>query len=103
MDLIEVLQQIFQNGTEQLKLCDLEFGTVTSMSPFKVQIESTMQPIPEAALVRTFGVMPRSYTGTTSDGASFTCVINPGLSVGDKVVMLRCAGGQRFIVLSKVY
>lgn len=103
MDLIDVLQQIQQEGYKGMKPTDLVFGTVTSLAPFTVQIESTMQPIPEAALVRTFGVMPRSYTGTTSDGASFTCVINPGLAAGDRVVMLRCAAGQRYIVLSKVY
>lgn len=103
MDLIDVLQQIQQEGYKGMKPTDLVFGTVTSLAPFTVQIESTMQPIPEAALVRTFGVMPRSYTGTTSDGASFTCVINPGLAAGDRVVMLRCAAGQRYIVLSRVY
>lgn len=103
MDLIDVLQQIQQEGYKGMKPTDLVFGTVTSLAPFTVQIESTMQPIPEAALVRTFGVMPRSYTGTTSDGASFTCVINPGLAAGDRVVMLRCDAGQRYIVLSRVY
>lgn len=103
MDLIDVLQQIQQEGYKGMKPTDLVFGTVTSLAPFTVQIESTMQPIPEAALVRTFGVMPRSYTGSTSDGAAFTCVINPGLAAGDRVVMLRCAAGQRYIVLSKVY
>ena len=103
MDLIDVLQKINQDGYRGMKPTDLIFGTVTSMTPFMVQLETTMQPIPEEALVRTFGVMARSYTGTTSDGASYTCVINPGLAVGDKVVMLQCAAGQRYVVLSKVY
>lgn len=103
MDLIDVLQKINQDGYKGMKPTDLIFGTVTSMSPFMVQLETTMQPIPEEALIKTFGVQYRSYTGTTSDGASFTCVINPGLAVGDKVVMLQCAMGQRYVVLSKAY
>ncbi len=103
MDLIEVLQQLFQNGYEGLKPTDLAFGTVQTVSPLSVMIEGTMQPLPEAALVQTIGVVKREYTGTTSDGASFTVVLNPGLAVGDKVVMMRCAAGQRYVLLSKVY
>lgn len=103
MDLIEVLQQIFQGGYEGLKPTDLAFGTVQTVSPMSVLIEGTMQPLPEEALVKTIGVMPRSYTGTTSDGASYTTVLNPGLAAGDKVVMMRCAAGQRYVLLSKVY
>lgn len=103
MDLIEVLQQIFQGGYEGLKPTDLAFGTVQTVSPLSVMIDGTMQPLPEAALVKTIGVEQRTYTGTTSDGASFTVVLNPGLVAGDKVVMLRCAAGQRYVLLSKVY
>ena len=103
MDLIEVLQQINQAGYKGMKPTDLIFGTVTQTSPLEVQLETTMQPIPEAALVRTFGCEARSFTGTTSDGASYTCVINPGLTVGDRVVMLQCAAGQRYVILSKAY
>lgn len=103
MDLIDVLQTIMQDGAEQMKLTDLAFGTVTSVTPLAVQIDGTMQPIPEAALIKTVGVMPKSYTGTDSHGDSFTVVINEGLSVGSKVVLLRCAHGQRYIVLSKVF
>ena len=103
MDLIEVLQQILQNGITELKLTDLVIGTVVTASPLTIQIDSLMQPIPEEALIKTEAVMPKSYSGTTSDGASFTAVINVGIQPGDKVVMLRCQHGQRFIVLSRVY
>ena len=103
MDLIEVLQQIMQDGYSGLKPTDLVFGTVTTLTPFTVTIDGTMSPLPEAALVRTVGVMPKTYEGTDSGGYRFTVVINEGLAVGNKVVMLRCAAGQRYIVLSKVY
>lgn len=101
-ELLTVIQQIVQNNMEGMKLADLVFGTVQSVSPITVQIESTMQAIPSAALILTEGVTARSYSGTTSDGASFTVPINPGLSPGDKVTMLRVSNGQRFIILSKV-
>lgn len=103
MDLIEVIQQIGQESYKGMKPTDLVFGTVVSTDPFRVQLESTMQPIPAAALVRTVGVMPKTYTGTTSEGDTFSVIINEGLSAGDRVVMLQCARGQRYLVLSKVY
>lgn len=103
MDLIEVLQKLFQQGYEGLAPTDLAFGTVQTVSPLTVLIEGTMQPLPEEALVKTIGVERRTYQGTTSDGASFTVILNPGLVAGDKVVMMRCSAGQRFVLLSKVF
>ena len=103
MDLIDVLQNIIQNNMEQLKLTDLAFGTVVSVSPLAIQIDGSMQALPEAALIRTAPVMAKTYTGTDSRGDSFTVTINEGLAAGDRVVLLRCAHGQRYIVLSKVY
>lgn len=103
MDLIEVLQQILQNGITELKLTDLVIGTVATTSPLTIQIDTLMQPLPEEALIKTEAIMPKIYSGTTSDGATFTAVINEGIQAGDKVVMLRCQHGQRFIVLSKVH
>ena len=103
MDLIEILQQIIQNGISELKLTDLVIGTVVTPSPLTIQIDTLMQPLPEEALIKTEAIMPKSYSGTTSDGATYTAVINAGIQPGDKVVMLRCQHGQRFIVLSKVY
>ena len=50
MDLIEVLQQILQNGITELKLTDLVMGTVATVSPLTIQIDTLMQPLPEEAL-----------------------------------------------------
>lgn len=102
-DLIDVVQQIVQNSYNGMKPTDLVFGTVTSAAPLAVQIETTMLSIPEAALIKTEAVSGRTVTATTSDGAKVTIQASPGLSVGDRVVMLRCASGQRFIILSKAY
>jgi hypothetical protein len=103
MDLVEVIQTLMQNGIKELKLADLVIGTVATVTPLSITIDGSMPPIPEIALIKTVGVMPKSYSGKTSDGASFTVVINEGLQAGEKVIMLRVSGGQQFIVLSKAY
>ena len=102
MDLIEVIQGIIQESYKGEKPTELAFGTVYSVAPMMLIIDGTMQAIPEAAIVLTDAVRPKTYSGTDSAGDSFTVTINEGLQNGDKVVLLRCSGGQRYIVLSKV-
>lgn len=96
-DLIEVIQQIAQEAQNGTKPTDLVFGTVAAGGT--VILENTMLPIPASALILTDNVVPRSVQ--SSDGA--TVQLSRGLAPGERVVMLRCASGQRFIVLSRAY
>lgn len=96
-DLIEVIQKIAQDAQDGTKPTDLVFGTVAAGGT--VILENTMLPIPASALILTDNVVSRSVK--SSDGA--TVQLSRGLSQGERVVMLRCASGQRFIVLSRAY
>lgn len=96
-DLIEVIQKIAQDAQDGTKPTDLVFGTVAAGGT--VILENTMLPIPASALILTDNVVSRSVK--SSDGA--TVQLSRGLSPGERVVMLRCASGQRFIVLSRAY
>ena len=96
-DLIEVIQKIAQDAQEGTKPTDLVFGTVATGGT--VILENTMLPIPASALILTDNVVSRSVR--SSDGA--TVQISTGLAPGERVVMLRCASGQRFIVLSRAH
>lgn len=104
-NLLGVLQTIMQENQNGMKLCDLCFGTVASTSPLTITLEGTMQPLPAAALVLCDAVVARSetVTATDSDGdsISITVPITRALTGGERVVMLRCSAGQRFIVLSR--
>ena len=97
--LLDVIQKIIQNNVQALKLSDITFATVTNTSPLSVQLQTTMQDIPSAALIETVGVKYKQSNVVGGDGGYV--VINEGLNVGDRVVMLRVSGGQRYIVLSK--
>lgn len=96
-DLIEVIQKIAQDAQDGTKPTDLVFGTVAAGGT--VILENTMLPIPASALILTDNVVPRSVK--SSDDA--TVQLSRGLAPGERVVMLRCASGQRFIVLSRAY
>lgn len=70
------------------------------MSPLSIQKEQNGIPIPEKALILTDAV--RAKTASVQSGAGGTVVINEGLKVGDKVLMLRVEHGNAYIVLSKI-
>lgn len=101
-DLLGVLQTITQNAVKGMKVTDLCFGTVAAASPLSITLESTMQAIPADVLVLCDAVKARSVTVTDSDGDSVTVPLSAALTAGERVIMLRCSGGQRFIVLSRV-
>lgn len=42
------------------------------------------------------------HDGTTGDSLTEPIVIRKGLEVGNKVILLRVQGGQKFVILDKV-
>lgn len=65
------------------KPCDTVIGTIVSISPLKVKINQKMS--------------------LTSDFVSMTQTAkNASLCKGDKVLMLRQSGGQRYYIMDKV-
>lgn len=101
-DLLSVLQAINQANYKGMKPTDLCFGTVVQPEPaITIQLEGTMQPIPSAAIVLCDSVRARQTTATDSRGDTVTVTLSEALQAGERVVMLRCAQGQRFVVLSR--
>ncbi len=100
VDLLGVVQKIVQENVKGLKLADKMTGNVISVSPLKVQADISMPPIPEAGLILTDAVKAKSVT--VKGGGGGIVEINPGLAVGDKVLMLRVSSGQCYIILSKL-
>lgn len=99
-ELIDVLNMIVQDNTKANKQTDIVYGTVSSIAPLTVKLDDTMLPVPDVALVLTENVKSRS--AKVQGGGGGAVVINEGLAVGDKVVMLRVSHGNRYIILSRV-
>lgn len=98
-NLLGVMQMIMQENQEAMKPTDVAFGTVVTASPLSILVDGTAEPKPEAGLILTESVMQKTAPVQGGDGG--TVEINKGLSVGDKVVMLRVSHGNQYIVLSK--
>ena len=100
--LLGVLQAIIQESMRGMKPTDLCFGTVAQPAPdIRILLEGTMQPLPPAAIVLCDSVRARQVVCTDSNGDSVTVPLSTALTAGERGVMLRCAQGQRFVVLSR--
>ncbi|MDS1029161.1 DUF2577 domain-containing protein [Bacillota bacterium LX-D] len=102
--------------------CSIMFGTVISISPLKINIEQKLT-LDESFLILTNNVKDydvemvvdheTEYTSGGSGDSSFsshnhgykgtkTFRIKQGLKVGEKVILVRVQGGQKFIVLDRI-
>lgn len=97
-NLLGVMQEIMQENQKAMKPTEVAFGTVATVSPLSILVDGTSQPKPEAGLILTEAVIPKTVQVQRGGGM---VVVNKGLAVGDKVVMLRVSRGNRYIVLSK--
>ena len=108
MELAGVIQQIVQNTVQTMKMADKATGTVESVSPLRIKVDTSTQSIPAAALVLTDTVKERivpveNCQGCTgADRCTGTVTIREGLKVGEKVLMVRVQGGNQYIVLSRI-
>lgn len=120
--LVALMKKAAKEERDTSKPCDVLFGTVTSVSPLQITTEQQL-PLGVAQLVLTRNVTNHSTTVTVSwstdkkgggsgeaayeshaHGISGTkkITINNGLAVGEKVVLVRQDGGQKFLVLDRV-
>jgi len=97
-NLLGVMQEIMQENQKAMKPTEVAFGTVATVSPLSILVDGTSQPKSEAGLILTEAVIPKTVQ---VQGGGGMVVVNKGLAVGDKVVMLRVSRGNRYIVLSK--
>lgn len=111
--IIEIIKRASMDAMDNAQMCDLRYGTVTSVSPLKVQITNQFV-IPKSLLV-----VPQHLTNYTVDvtvdwdtssvnehthkvSGKKSMVINNALKVGDKVALLRKQGGQSYFILDRI-
>lgn len=121
-NLVMLIKQAAVEAVNAKDPMSLKIGEVVSTSPLKISINQKIT-IPASQLLLTNAV--RDYTvyetvdhitGTASGGsgeAAFAShshiykgkkkfTVHLGLKTGEKVILLRCDGGQKFIVLDRL-
>lgn len=82
-NIVQVIQSICKKEREASKPCDVVTGVVESTNPLSIAISQKM-------------ILSDDFLMITSYFKSLN------VSKGDKVVLIRCQGGQRFLILDKV-
>lgn len=113
LNMVEIIKQAALEANEATKPMAIVFGTVISEKPLQIDIE-LKQPLDEDFLILTNAVMNYnvsmsvSHQTESSDGHTHNYlgtkafkVLN-GLKKGEKVILLRVQGGQKYIVLDRV-
>lgn len=121
--LINIMQQIAAATIESSSPVDVQIGDVTSTSPLSIHLQSKLE-IPEELIVLTKNTtcwtayltvdhITEDASGGSGEAAyaphhhgyagTKPFVVHNELQVGDKVIMLREAGGQRYIALDRCY
>ena len=80
-NLIESIKKASLEAVEASKPCAVMFGSVTSEIPFKISVEQKL------ALTETQLIMTKDVTY---------------YSIGDKILLLRMQGGQKYVLMDKV-
>ena len=126
MELLEVMEEIALRAQAASQPAQLQVGTVTGAEPLEITVHPQMAPLKGEVLLLTGAVTELRLTGLahTHPGGEGSAapgqvtvweggvprtqpgdevVLIPALSVGDRVLLLREQGGQRFVVLSRLY
>lgn len=114
MDLIDAINHIIQTNMDAQGLTDLSIGTVETVSPLSIKVSTELPALPESVLylcdsvksrtenVKATSLLASLITGLNEGDIIGTVDVNSGLSVGDKVIMIKAMKGQSFIVLSRI-
>lgn len=122
-DLVRLMKQAAMEAVKTSQPSNIVFGTVTSASPLKIQISSKITLEKEMLLLtrnvtefETDITTVNWFTENTSGGAGYALfeshkhelkgkkhiIVHNQLKSGEKVVLIKEQGGQRYIVLDRV-
>lgn len=97
---VQMIKQIAMDAVRAAKLTDYQVGTVTAVSPLKVKLSNTM------TLDADFLQVTRNVTDYECtieiDRTDHTCTVKNALKAGDKVLLIRKSGGQKYVIIDKV-
>lgn len=93
------IQQLSNNTLGASQPTSILFGTVESATPLKVRIEQKLI-LEESFLILTRNVKDYNVEMTV-DGIRRTYTIHNALQAGERVILIRQQGGQKYVVLDR--
>jgi hypothetical protein len=122
-NLVEVIKRIAGEAVEASKPTAITYGKVISVSPLSIQIEQKLTlpaeffKLTKAVTDHYVDMTVSHVTEDQSGGSGYALfashshdysgrkkfLVHNGLKAGEEVILLRVQGGQRFIVLDRVF
>lgn len=130
MELKDVIQQMVDEAVSARMPTELQIGTVAAVDPVEVTLDTQMTPLRQSVLYLSETVIEKKTPilqhnhvypeGVTEDALlepDIICdehgtglgtkdgyiIFNNALQVGDKVLLMRVQGGQKFVILSRTF
>lgn len=130
MELKDVIQQMVDEAVSARMPTELQIGTVKAVDPVEVTLDTQMTPLRQSVLYLSETVIEKKTPilqhnhvypeGVTEDALlepDIICdehgtglgtkdgyiIFNNALQVGDKVLLMRVQGGQKFVILSRTF
>lgn len=98
-ELVRLIKKTAVDAVQAAKPANVMFGKVTSVKPLKIMVEQKLT-LGASQLVLSRNVTDFQTTATIK-GENTTITVHNGLAVGDKVILIRQQGGQKFIVTDR--
>lgn len=98
--LVMLIKQAAVDAVNASDPMSLKVGEVVSVSPLKISINQKITVAAQQLLLT--NAVRNCCVYATIDGTRKKIVMDFGLNLGEKVLMLRCDGGQKFIVLDRL-
>jgi len=103
--MLEAIKLAALDVMDKGNLADICYGVVTREMPLQIMIEQKIE------LTERFLILTRAVTDYQAkvklqrvgeENRDYQATIYNGLKVGDKVVLMKAAGGQQYVVLERV-
>ncbi len=99
-EFLNILRRVATEAVEGEKPVGVMFGEVLSTSPLQIKVEQRLT-LSEDMLILTKNVTDYSVNAW-SNTENFKLHIKNSLKKGEKVLLLRMQGGQRFLIIDKL-
>ena len=97
--IIDVMKKAAIDAVNEAVPMSFEYGEVISANPLKIKIDQKLT-LSSMQLILTNAVKDHSVMIT--DGSIRSILIKNGLQIGEKVILIKAQGGQKYVVLERL-
>lgn len=99
--MMEIIKRAALDAVDESNPMTLMYGTVTRTSPLEVNIEQRFT-IPREMILLTSNVINKQTDIRIANEQREHATIYNALNTGDKVLVLRVQGGQKYVILDRL-